>query len=130
MNSILPLVLFLSLYCIFINIARTYCILGMSRNIFPKTRKTIAKKCANDKCLVLYKLTVCYRSVDWSYCRGPTPTWEPRTRTTRRSFVLQLWRDSRTWCPCFWSSVPVWTPSQTVGCRLCVMLPVLDTRRS
>lgn len=49
---------------IFINIARTYCILGMSRNIFPKTRKTIAKKCANDKCLVLYKLTVCYRSVD------------------------------------------------------------------
>lgn len=39
-------------------------VLGMSRNIFPETRKTIAKKCANDKCLVLYKLTVCYRSVD------------------------------------------------------------------
>lgn len=64
MNLILLLVLFLSLYCIFINIVRIYRILGMLRNIFFKTRKIIVKKCVNDKCLVFYKLIVCYRLVD------------------------------------------------------------------
>lgn len=43
MNLILLLVLFLSLYCIFINIVRIYCILGMLRNIFFKIRKIIVK---------------------------------------------------------------------------------------